>query len=49
MTIKEYGTGVGYEGFVDYWTNLDIQQEINTTIGNHVGRMINWLHYDVIS
>jgi hypothetical protein len=49
MAMYEYGTGVGYEGFTDWVTNLDIRNELVTTLGNHIGRMINWLDYDIIS
>jgi hypothetical protein len=48
MVIKEYGTGVGYEGYADFWTNLELQAEITKTLSNHVSRMINWLDYDLL-
>jgi hypothetical protein len=48
MQLQEYGTGVGYEGYGDYFTDLDLQAEINTTLGNHIARMINWLDYDIL-
>jgi len=49
MAMYEYGTGVAYEGFTDWVTNLDIRNELVTTLGNHIGRMINWLDYDIVS
>lgn len=48
MVINEYGTGVGYEGFTDWMTNLDIRGEIVKTLGNHIARMINFLDYNVL-
>lgn len=49
MSMFEYGTGIGYEGLTDWITNLDVRNQLITTLGNHVGRMINWLDYDIIS
>jgi len=49
MVINEYGTGIGYEGFGDMLTNIEIRGELVNTMGRHLGRMINWLDYDVLS
>jgi len=46
MSMYEYGTGIGYETLTDWMTNLKFQTEIQITLGRHVARMINWLHYD---
>jgi len=47
MIMREYGTGVGYETIGDWITNLDVRSEIVRTLGNHIGRMVNWLDYDI--
>jgi hypothetical protein len=49
MSINEYGTGVAYETLGDWITNLDIRGELTKTLGMHIGRMINWLDYDLVS
>ncbi len=48
MTIGEYGTGIGYETQGDFITNLGIRDQLVTTLGNHIARMINWQCYDVV-
>lgn len=48
MMINEYGTGIGYETFGDWMTNIAVRKELVNTLSIHVGRMINWLHYDIL-
>lgn len=48
MYIGEYGTGIGYETQGDFVTNLNVRDQLTTTLGNHVGRMINWQDYDIL-
>lgn len=47
FVMNEYGTGVGYETMGDWITNLDVRGQLVKTLGNHIGRMINWLDYDL--
>lgn len=49
MVMNEYGTGIGYEKLGDWMTNLDVRSQLITTLGNHIGRMVNWLDYDIVS
>jgi len=49
MNLYEYGTGVGYEGLGDYFTDLPFQAEVNRTLSIHISRMVNWLHYDILA
>jgi len=46
--INEYGTGIGYETIGDWITNQDVRSQLVQTLGNHIGRMINWLDYDLL-
>jgi hypothetical protein len=48
MTIGEFGTGIGYETQGDFVTNLDIRDQLTTTLGNHIARMVNWQDYDIL-
>lgn len=49
FSMYEYGTGIGYETLTDWITNIPFQTQIQTTLGIHIARMINWLHYDTLS
>jgi hypothetical protein len=49
MVINEYGTGVGVETFANFMTDIDAQREVQQTLGNHIGRMVNWLDYNILS
>lgn len=51
VTLKmyEYGTGIGYEKILNWFTNIDVQNGLITSLGNHIGRMINWLDFAVIN
>ena len=49
MSIYEYGTGVGYEGqYGDFITDINVRSELIETLGIHIGRMVNWLDYDIL-
>jgi hypothetical protein len=48
MKMQEYGTGIGYETIADYMTNINNRAELIKSLGRYVGRMINWLDYDVL-
>jgi len=48
FSMYEYGTGLGYEGLGDWITNLDMRSELVNSLGRHIGRMINWLDYDIL-
>jgi len=49
MMINEYGTGIGYETLGDWITSLEVRGQLVNTLGRHLGRMINWLDYDVFA
>lgn len=49
MNMYEYGTGVGVEDFANMLTDIDLQMEVQQTLGRHVGRMINWLDFDIFN
>jgi hypothetical protein len=49
MVIKEYGTGIGYEPFGDWTTNIPIRDELVKTLGLNIGRAMNWLDKNTIS
>jgi len=45
--MYEYGTGVGYERILNWFTSIAVQAELVKTLGNHVARMINYLDFAV--
>lgn len=49
MSMYEYGTGISYERILDWFTNINVQSQLVRTLGNHIGRMINWLDYDIFA
>lgn len=49
MMMYEYGTGVGFEKIANWWTDVSCQEQLVYTLGNHVSRMINWLHFDIFN
>ena len=49
MIIHEYGTGIGYEPFGDWTTNINIRNELNKTLGLNIGRAMNWLDKNTLS
>lgn len=49
MMMYEYGTGIAYERILAWFTSLEVQNQLIVTLGNHIGRMINWLDFNVMN
>lgn len=48
MSMYEYGTGIGWETLGDWFTSIDVRSQLVNTLGRHIGRMVNWLDYDIV-
>ena len=47
MSMYEYGTAIGWETLGDWISSLPIRENLVSVMGEHIGRMINWLDYDI--
>lgn len=47
MMMYEYGTGISYEKILNWFTDINVQNQLTTSLSRHVARMVNWLDYDI--
>lgn len=49
MAMQEYGTGIAYESLGDWISSIEIRSQLVDTLGRHIGRMINFLDYEIFA
>ena len=49
MTMNEYGTGIGYERILDWFSSIPVRNELLVSLSNHVARSINLLDFLVLN
>ncbi len=49
MVMNEYGTGIAYERILDWFSAIPVQNQLITSLSNHVSRAINLLDFQVLN
>ena len=48
MKMYEYGTGIAYERILNWFTNIEVQNQLLVTLSNAVSRGVNWLDFNTM-